>query len=254
MESKQKLFFLPEPHTDFIYSVIAEERGLIGAVVILACFGVLAWRGLRTSLRAPDPFGAFLALGLTMMIVLQAFVNISVVLGLVQPAARLAQFSIEVLRPVPAVALIPVGLMVLGFGYSMEISLVAFACFWPVLIYGQAAITNIEPQLLEVSRVLRLSAFGRVTKIVLPAALPRYFVGFRLSAAVALIIAVTVEIAANPLGLGYELMVASQSLQPARMFAFLLWIGLIGWGLNWVLLFAQRRLFGQITLAAARAR
>lgn len=82
MESRQKLFFLPEPHTDFIYSVIAEELGLIGAVVILACFGVLAWRGLRASLRAPDPFGAYLALGLTMMIVLQAFVNISVVLGL----------------------------------------------------------------------------------------------------------------------------------------------------------------------------
>jgi cell division protein FtsW len=82
MESKQKLFFLPEPHTDFIYSVIAEELGLIGALVVLACFGVLAWRGLRTSVRAPDPFGAYLALGLTMMIVLQAFVNISVVLGL----------------------------------------------------------------------------------------------------------------------------------------------------------------------------
>jgi NitT/TauT family transport system permease protein len=179
---------------------------------------------------------------------------LSVFLGLVRPAARLAQFSIEVLRPIPAVALIPVGLMVLGFGYSMEIALVAFACFWPVLIYGESAITNIEPQLLEVSRVLRLSAFGRVTKIVLPAALPRYFVGFRLSAAVSLIIAVTVEIAANPQGLGYELMVAAQSLAPARMFAFLLWVGLIGWALNWALLFAQRRLFGNITFAAAEAR
>jgi NitT/TauT family transport system permease protein len=178
----------------------------------------------------------------------------SVVLGLVQPAARLAQFSIEVLRPIPAVALIPVGLMVLGFGYSMEIALISFACFWPVLIYGQSAITTIEPQLLDVSRVLRLSAFGRVTKIVLPAALPRYFVGFRLSAAISLIIAVTVEIAANPQGLGYELMMAAQSLHPARMFAFLLWIGLIGWALNWALLFAQRRLFGNITVAAAEAR
>lgn len=82
MEGRQKLFFLPEPHTDFIYAVIAEETGLVGAVLILACFGVLAWRGLRASLRAPDPFGAFLALGLTMMLVLQALVNISVVLGL----------------------------------------------------------------------------------------------------------------------------------------------------------------------------
>ncbi len=82
MAGKQKLFFLPEPHTDFIYAVIAEEMGLIGALVILACFGVIAWRGMRTSLRAPDGFGAFLALGITMMLVLQAFVNISVVLGL----------------------------------------------------------------------------------------------------------------------------------------------------------------------------
>ncbi len=82
MEGKQKLFFLPEPHTDFIYAVIAEELGLIGALVILACFAVIAWRGLRTSVRAPDRFGAFLALGITMMLVLQAFVNISVVLGL----------------------------------------------------------------------------------------------------------------------------------------------------------------------------
>ncbi len=82
MGGVQKLFYLPEPHTDFIYAVIAEETGLAGAVVVLACFGVIAWRGLRTAVRAPDSFGSFLALGITMMIVLQAFVNISVVLGL----------------------------------------------------------------------------------------------------------------------------------------------------------------------------
>lgn len=169
---------------------------------------------------------------------------LSVVLGLVPPVARLMQFSIEVLRPVPAVALIPVAILVLGFGYGMEVSLVAFATFWPVLIYGHAAIVNIEPQLLDLGRVLRLNAFGRVTKIVLPATLPRYFVAFRLATAVALIIAVTVEIAANPLGIGHELMMASQSLHPDLMFALVLWIGLIGWGLNSVLLLVQRRLFG----------
>jgi cell division protein FtsW len=82
MAGVQKLFYLPEPHTDFIYSVIAEETGLLGALLILACFGVIAWRGMRTSMRAPDSFGAFLAIGITMMLVLQAFVNISVVLGM----------------------------------------------------------------------------------------------------------------------------------------------------------------------------
>ena len=82
MAGVQKLFYLPEPHTDFIYAVIAEELGLAGATVILACFGVIAWRGLRTAMRAPDRFGAFLAIGLTTMVSAQAFVNISVVLGL----------------------------------------------------------------------------------------------------------------------------------------------------------------------------
>jgi cell division protein FtsW len=82
MNGVQKLFYLPEPHTDFIYAVISEELGLVGATAVLVCFGIVAWRGLRVSLLAPDKFGAFLALGLTTMIAIQAFVNISVVLGL----------------------------------------------------------------------------------------------------------------------------------------------------------------------------
>ena len=82
MSGVQKLFYLPEPHTDFIFAVISEETGLLGATTVVVCFCVIAWRGLRTSMRAPDSFGAFLALGITMMLVLQAFVNISVVLGL----------------------------------------------------------------------------------------------------------------------------------------------------------------------------
>jgi cell division protein FtsW len=83
MDGVQKLFYLPEPHNDFIYAVISEELGLVGATIVLLCFCVITWRGLRTSMRAPDRFGAFLALGLTTMVAFQAFFNISVVLGLV---------------------------------------------------------------------------------------------------------------------------------------------------------------------------
>jgi cell division protein FtsW len=82
MNGVQKLFYLPEPHTDFIYSVIAEELGLVGATLVLICFCVIAWRGMRVALRAPDTLGAFLALGLTTMVAAPAFINISVVLGL----------------------------------------------------------------------------------------------------------------------------------------------------------------------------
>ena len=78
----QKLFYLPEPHNDFIFAVIGEELGMLGATLVLACFCVIAWRGMRTAFRAPDRFGTFLAIGLTTMVAFQALFNISVVLGL----------------------------------------------------------------------------------------------------------------------------------------------------------------------------
>jgi len=82
MEGKQKLFYLPEPHTDFIFAVTAEELGLVGALIIVLMFAIFLWRGMRTALRTQDMFGRFLAVGITSMIVVQAFINISVVLGL----------------------------------------------------------------------------------------------------------------------------------------------------------------------------
>ncbi|HXT71418.1 MAG TPA: putative lipid II flippase FtsW [Vicinamibacterales bacterium] len=78
----QKLHFLPEPHNDFIFAVIGEELGLIGTTAVLIAFGIIAWRGLRVALLAPDRFGALLGVGFAMMVALQAFVNMSVVTGL----------------------------------------------------------------------------------------------------------------------------------------------------------------------------
>jgi cell division protein FtsW len=82
MEGRQKLFYLPYPSSDFIYAVIAEELGMIGALGVVVAFLLLLWRGTRTALHAPDRFGMFLAQGLTCAIVIQALVNVSVVLGL----------------------------------------------------------------------------------------------------------------------------------------------------------------------------
>ncbi|MBI1746032.1 MAG: putative lipid II flippase FtsW [Acidobacteria bacterium] len=81
-DGKQKLFFLPQPHTDFIFSVIGEEFGLIGTTLVSFLFLVFFWRGLKAAVRAPDRFGFFLALGLTLLIVVQAFINMGVVLKL----------------------------------------------------------------------------------------------------------------------------------------------------------------------------
>ncbi|HEY0514923.1 MAG TPA: putative lipid II flippase FtsW [Thermoanaerobaculia bacterium] len=81
-KSVQKLFFLPHPESDFIYSIVAEELGMIGALALVAAFGVLAWRGLRAGAKAPDAFGRYLGWGLTGVLVMQALINVSVTIAL----------------------------------------------------------------------------------------------------------------------------------------------------------------------------
>lgn len=82
MGSRQKLLYLPEPHTDFIFSVAAEEFGLVGTTLLVLAFATLVWRGLRIAMLAPDRFGSFLALGITMVIAIQGLINISVAMSL----------------------------------------------------------------------------------------------------------------------------------------------------------------------------
>ena len=159
-------------------------------------------------------------------------ITLGIALGLAPRAARLTGLTIEMLRPIPSVALIPLAMLVFGFGVRMELSVVAFATFWPMLILTRAAVLQVEPRLLEVSRVLGLSTLQRSFKIVLPAIVPRLFVALRLGVAVALVVAVTVEIAANPNGMGYAMMIAQQSLNPALMLAWLAWIGVVGYAIN----------------------
>jgi NitT/TauT family transport system permease protein len=166
-------------------------------------------------------------------------------LGSMSPLDKLFRFPIEVVRPIPSVALIPIAMIVAGFGYTMEIAVVSFAAAWPVLITTRSAIAEIEPRLLEVARVLRLGVIATTFKIVLPASLPRIFVGIRLAAGIAMIVSVTVEIAANPIGLGHAIMLAQQSLRPALMLAMLVWIGVVGVAINSLLIFLQVRLFGR---------
>ncbi len=79
---KQKLFYLPEPHTDFIFSIVAEEMGLLGVAVIITLFGVLVIRGITVAVNARDLYSSYLALGLTTLIGLQVLVNMGVVMGL----------------------------------------------------------------------------------------------------------------------------------------------------------------------------
>lgn len=176
-----------------------------------------------------------------------------IALGIFGIFDRLMEVTIEAIRPIPSIALLPIALIALGFGYRMEIVIVAFACVWPILILSRAAVGGVEPRLMEVSRALRLSPADRVRKIIIPAALPRIFLAFRLAAGIALIVAVTVEIAINPIGLGAAIMTAQQALRPDLMLAYLIWIGVVGYLLNTGLVIAQQRLFGRAALVQEAA-
>jgi ABC-type nitrate/sulfonate/bicarbonate transport system permease component len=177
---------------------------------------------------------------------------LGLVLGLSPRVGQMSFLTVEVLRPIPSVALIPLAMLVFGFGVRMELSVVAFATFWPMLILTQAAARQVEPRLLEVSAALNLTAWQQTRWIVLPAMVPRLFVALRLGVAVALVVAVTVEIAANPHGMGYAMMIAQQSMEPARMLAWLFWIGVVGMAINVLTLRAQHwvhmRMGGTATL------
>lgn len=82
MESRQKLFYLPEAHTDFIFAVLCEELGFLGGAAVVLLFGVYGWRGIRAAMGAPDDFGRFVAVGITVLVISQALINLSVVLGM----------------------------------------------------------------------------------------------------------------------------------------------------------------------------
>ena len=112
-DGMQKLFYLPEPHTDFIFAIVGEELGFAGAMGVLGLFALLLWRGIRIGLRAPDPFGCYLAVGITCLIVIQGAVNVGMVVGLL-PTTGL---------PLPFLSFGGTSLVMTLFGVGMLLSI-----------------------------------------------------------------------------------------------------------------------------------
>lgn len=194
--------------------VVAGYQGLVDGSILIA-----TWQTIEAAL-----------LGFAIATVAGVFFG--VVLGLSPRLERIVGPSVDALRPVPAVALIPLALLLYGFGLKMEAAVIVFACIWPILLVTIAAVRGIEPRLLELARVLQMSFGERMRKIILPAALGRITVGLRVAISISLVVAVTVEIVLNPRGLGYGMIIAQQTLRSELMYAQLIWLGLLGWALN----------------------
>lgn len=173
-------------------------------------------------------------------------VSLGIVLGLQRSLDKVSELSVETARAIPPIAVLPIWMIIYGLGFQMEIAIIAFSTMWPNMVMTRAAVRNVEPRLMEVSKVLGLGPIARIFKIVLPAALPRIFVALRLCLGFSLIIAVTVEIIANPQGLGSAIMQAREAANPGLMLAALVWIGALGFLLNALMQWVERSLFGHI--------
>lgn len=155
-----------------------------------------------------------------------------VVLGLWRPAWRWSMASLELLRAVPPVTLVPIALLAFGFSLRTELTLVVYASTWPVLVSALEGVRTVRPELRDVARTLRLSRRATLTKVVLPAAAPSIAVGLQLALSLALVLAVVAELVGNPAGLGHGLVLAQLALQPEAAFAYFFAIGLLGVALN----------------------
>jgi ABC-type nitrate/sulfonate/bicarbonate transport system permease component len=161
-----------------------------------------------------------------------AGIALGILLGLSDTAWRYSFSSLEVIRAVPPVTLVPVALLMFGFSVRMELTLILFASAWPVLLSTIGGVRGARNELLDVSRVLHLSTRATLAKIVLPGAVRSIIVGLRLALSLSLVLAVVAEMLGNPSGLGHALVAAQQALQPEQMFVYVFAIGLLGVGLN----------------------
>jgi ABC-type nitrate/sulfonate/bicarbonate transport system permease component len=161
-------------------------------------------------------------------------------LGLSSFAEFITRPSIESLRSIPSIAFAPLTLLLFGFGLPMEGMIVAYACLWPILITTISAVRNIEPRLLEIASALEMNPLQQLRKIIIPAVLSRVLVGLRTALGFAFVVSVTVEILINPRGLGYGLIIAQQSLRLDVMYAYLLWLAMLGLSVNALVRLADR--------------
>jgi ABC-type nitrate/sulfonate/bicarbonate transport system permease component len=181
--------------------------------------------------------GWALGLGVAMAIA----VPVGIVVGSTPLLYRALRGVIEFLRPIPSVALIPLAVLVWGSGLESKVFLAAFAATWPLLMQTLYGVQDVDPVATDTARSFGLSRSRRLLRVTLPSAIPYIATGVRISAAVALILAVTAELVIGAPGLGREINLARQGGAVDVLYALIAVTGLLGWALNAALTRVERR-------------
>lgn len=195
---------------------------MLGALAREAATGAF-WRALLETIEG-------WALGLAIAVVAGAVAG--VVIGSRRGLRVATASTIEFLRPIPSVALIPVAVLLYGAQLRSTLLLVVYASFWPVLLQVIHGVGDVDPVARDTARSYRLPRWATIRHLVMPTALPYLLTGVRLSAAVALILAITAELVIGSPGLGNEIGVAMASSAVPVMYALIVVVGLIGVAVN----------------------
>jgi ABC-type nitrate/sulfonate/bicarbonate transport system permease component len=165
-----------------------------------------------------------------------------IALGLSPVLRRVAAPIVEFLRAIPAPALLPFALLVLGVGNDSKIFVIAFVCLWPILLNAVDGVSGVDPTLVDTGRVYRIPASDRLRHVVLPAAAPQIFAGMRTSLSLALILMVISEMVASSNGIGYFVLQSQRSFAIPEMWSGIILLGILGYLFNAVFLLVERRM------------
>lgn len=163
-------------------------------------------------------------------------VNAGLCLGLWRPLYTLFEPLIELLRPMPSPATIPIAILFFGIGDETKVAVTVYACSWPILLNTIEGVRGIDPVLMSTAATFRLNPWERFWKVTLPAASPQIVTGLRVSLAIALILVTTSEMVVSNDGLGFYILDLQRSFRVHEMYAAIVALAVIGYALNWLFL------------------
>lgn len=189
-----------------------------------------------------DAMHTFSAAVASWAICLVVGIPLGMALGISERLRNLLLLFIELLRPIPAVALIPPAVLVFGFSWKTEIAVTVFASVWPLVFSSRAGIERLHARIFEVAATLHLGKWQTLRSVVTPAAFREILVGAKLSFGLCLVVSVVAEMIGNPAGLGWGLVTAQEAMRASETFAYLFAIGILGVFANFALDFTVKHL------------
>ena len=198
------------------------------------------------SLYQTGQLGNHLSVSLTrsfigFVLALAVAIPLGLILGWYKLVAETLNPLLELFRNTTALALMPVFILFLGIGEVSKISLLVYACTWPILLNTIAGVQNVDPLLIKSARTMGLAPYQLFRKVILPAAVPTIFVGIRLAGAISILALVAVEMFGAKAGLGYLIMYSQYSFEIPEMFVGILVMTVLGLGFNYGLLAIEKR-------------